>query len=403
MWNKKGQSANKTGLLIILITVVLVIYILFIPPEAREGLLEGQAPPSVGDEDRPGEQYQVIEEFLNQRVGQLTYVSRERERYSIPAHTVSTDVEGTTIQERESLSIKRTLFDEETRSVDFSINKDLTEDLTLAFRVQEGRGTLTVDLNGNEIYEDRLTRGNSPPIRITKDELRDGENTITFRTSSPGITFWRANTYDLRSINIVGDVKDVSQQAAQQEIYVQPENFENIQRSRIQYVPVCDESQVSSFEIRMNNFRLFQGVPDCNVVNTIDFNPDAVFRGDNEIVTRVESGSVLVDNFELTTDFQRTQNKQYFFTVPQRYFFTEDGETKLYEPYKGEMEIGFTNTDEKRVNIYVNGRLHTINTREASLTKNITSDLVPGSNAVEVEPLEDITISRLRLSLLGRE
>jgi len=403
MWSKNGQSANRTGLMIILITVVLIIYILFIPPDAREDLLNSQNPPSPGENGEQGESYLVVERFLNQQVGQLDYISRNRERYSIPAHTVSTSVDGTTIQQRESLSVKRTLFDEEQRSIQFSINKDVTEDIILSFKVNEGRGKLLTELNGEEIYEEQLKKGNSPPIRINSDELRDGENTITFKTDSPGITFWRANQYNLENIAVTGDVQDVSQQAVRQELYVQPDDIENIERTRIQYVPVCDEDEVSSFEIRMNNFRLFQGVPDCNVINTIQFNPDAVFSGDNEIITRVETGNVLVDNFELTTYFQDTQSKQYFFTVPQKYFFTENGETQLYEEYLAELDLVFTNNEEKRVNLYINGRLHTINTRESRLTKNVTEDLIPGSNAIEIEPVEDLTISRLQLNLLGRE
>ena len=399
MMCKKGQSGSRAGLMIILITVVLLIYLLFIPPADREALLEGGETSNLPSDGN----FLIIEELLDQRVGTLDYSSRNELTYSIPTFTVATSIEGTTIQERNQLQVSRSTFSEDSKQMTFNVNPDLTRDIVLSFTVVEASGTLTVELNGEEIYVDTLVRGNSPPIRITPQELQR-ENTLRFSVDTPGITFWRTNEYTLRNVQITADVQDVSQRANTQSVYIEQDDFDTIEIARLRYVPQCEPEEVTGFEISFNNFNLFRGVPDCGVINAIKFDPAAVFPGANDITTRVQTGSVLVDAMELETRFEGTQNKQYFFSIPRRFFTTDsEGVPILPDAFQVRARFTFPNDEEKRLNTFFNGRLKTINTREPEVEFNITEYVEPGSNVVELEPVEDISIARLEIDLIGEE
>ena len=86
--------------MIILIAVVLLLYLLFLPPQTRDALLfEDDIPGSNGD-SIPGSQ-DVEERLLLEEVGRLEYAENERDRYNIPAYTVTTSYEGTELQNEE--------------------------------------------------------------------------------------------------------------------------------------------------------------------------------------------------------------------------------------------------------------------------------------------------------------
>jgi hypothetical protein len=392
---KQGQSANRVGTMIILITVVLILYLLFLPPDTRDQILYNESDPgeTVGENGD-----EVIERLLDTTVGDLEYVDRNRRRHSVPAYTVSARLEGTELQSRETMSVSRSLFNERIGRMRFTTTPSLTQDVRLSFNVESGQGDLTVRLNDEVLYTDETTAGSVPPIRIDADQLRS-ENTLTFTVESPGIAFWSANEYRLENVRVTADVRDESQNRNYQSVFIPQDDYNRIERVEAEYIATCQEDDVEGFQMVINDFLLFEGTPDCALTTKKEFDADVLQPGQNDLVTQVEEGRVLVDRFTLTTYFGETEEKTYYFELDDTYF-PADNRTVLDSDYEVNATFVFADDDEKQFNYFVNGRRESVTTREARLTESVSEKVIQGTNSFRIEPRSDFTMSRLHVDLI---
>lgn len=394
---KRGQSANRVGTMIILITVVLLLYLLFLPPDTRDEILFNET----GDPTTtPGSDISIEERLVDVNVGDLEYVGRNQERTSIPAYTVSAELEGTELQSRDSIQVSKSLFSEQTGSMTFTTSPSLTEDVRLSFNVEDASGDLTVRLNGEVLYTDDAGQGSVPPIRIDADQL-ESQNTVSFSVSSPGVAFWSSNRYDLGNVRVTANVRDQSQNRNYQTVFIPQDDYDRVERVEAEYVATCTEDDVQGFELTINDFLLFEGTPDCALTTRKEFDPDALKPGQNELVTRVEQGRVLIDRFRLTTYFGETQTETYYFELDDQYF-NPDNRTDLDEDYTVNATLTFADDEQKQFNYFVNGRRTSVTTREATITRDLSDFVIEGTNSFRIEPRNDFTLSRLTLDLLER-
>lgn len=394
--SKRGQSANKVGTMIILITIVLLLYLLFLPPANRDQILYNDSDPTGNFSGTD-----IEDRLLDVSPGDLEYVSRDKQRYSIPAYTVSSEFEGVELFSEESFIVQRSLFSERQRSYRFQATPSLTEDVILSFTVDDARGTLTVTLNNETLYTGTPTQGNIPPIRIDSDELRS-QNTVRFETNPPGLAFWSTNQYQISNARITAQVKDTKSNQNYQSAYIPADDYNRIERAEVEYIASCDEDDVNDFELAINDFLLFEGTPDCALVNRKEFDPGALVPGQNDITTRVNGGSVLVDKFTLTTYYEDTETKTYYFELKDKYFVNTTRSPSVHPDYYVNATYTFAGDENKQFNAFINGRRRSITTDEASVSQNITRFVKPGTNAIRVEPRNDFTMPRLTVDLSRR-
>lgn len=377
--------------------VVMILYILFLPPADRQDLLQGTAT-TTGTTSTASSKTLLLE-----KPGTLTYFSSSEKDYDFPAFTINTEKKGQIIKSKSSLYVKNSVFDKIEEDVDFSIDPDLSENLILSFNVAIGEGTLNVELNGETVFNGELTQGASIPIYLDAQSLSD-YNTLRFSVSSPGIAFWRYNEYRLTDLKITADVTDISESEATQTLTLQQKEIDRLSRARLRYSPVCTQTKVTNFEIALNNQRLFKGEPDCGVYNYIDIQKEDLAVGTNELKFRVEEGKVLVDRLRLTNSLEEAEYPIYYFEMDTSYFnriksneTDEPDEYELKSKYEAVLDLTFPNTDKKRFEIFLNGKKMSFNTYKIKETRSVDNYLTAGTNSVEIRPLDDVTINELKI------
>jgi len=396
--NRKGQSGSNAAIVIIISVVVMVLYILFLPPADRQELLQGTSSSSTSSTGTASSKILLLE-----KPGNLSYFSSDEKSYDFPAFTINTEKKGQIIKSKSTLYVKNSVFEKIEENVDFSIDPTLSENLILSFNVAVGEGILTIELNGEKVYSGELSAGASIPVYLDSQSLSD-YNTLRFSVSSPGVAFWRYNEYQLKDIKITADVTDISESQATQTITLQQKEIDRLTRARLRYDPVCIQTQVTNFEISLNNQRLFKGDPDCGVYNYIDLAKEDLAVGTNEFTFRIEKGKVLVDRLRLINSLEEAQYPIYYFEIDTSYFnriksneTNEPDEYELKSKYEAVVDFTFPNTDKKRFEVFINGKKMSFNTYKIKETRSVDNYLTAGTNSVEIRPLEDVTINELKI------
>lgn len=323
---KKGVtevSAAPAATLVAIIGISIVLYIILIPPEARQELLGDQSySPFLPDQKTGSENYDVgiNKTLILENIGEVAYIKQRDIEHNIPAVNLYTKTAGSIIKEVNSLALKNALFSEEFKSIEFSL-KDVknTENVLLNFLAREGSGRLIIRLNGFEIFNNEISTINIRPIQLNKDLLRD-YNLIEFEVESPGFLFWKVNRYTLEKITVTGDVTDISKREATGLFYIEPDEKDNAEKATFEFYPDCDVKKVGRFTVSLNQRPIYTGIPDCNVLNRQDFTPSYLETGNNIITLFAESGDYYVDNMKVDVQLKEPENYIYYFNLDEDNF-----------------------------------------------------------------------------------
>ncbi|MFC2134728.1 hypothetical protein ACFLTH_08940 [Bacteroidota bacterium] len=387
---KKG-TASGAAILVILITVVLVFYILFLPPEDRAELL-GEENKTSDDNKQTDSGYNKT--LLKENIGRLDYLKFDYREYDIPSFRVYSEESGTEIKKISSLYIKSAMGEHKTYNTTFELNKRLTSNVKLAFNVADSKGRLTIYLNGREIFSGALKEGSPSPIDLPSN-LLDYENELSFYVSKPGIAFWRTNRYTIENLIITGDILDVSHSTSRQYFYVSEVEKLNLETIKLKYYPVCDVSTTGTLDIYLNGHETFSGIADCGIYNTLFLDVDAVYEGKNELEFVASEGSYLFDRVSVRTELDELLYPVYYFDLDEELFYKND----LKDDFNVTLQIRFVNDDDKRMEFLINGRRRHISTDEIKYTTKLDDYVLPETNSLELVPQSIIDIAELKVLL----
>lgn len=324
---KKGQGASASNL-IIAITVLIVLYILFLPPSDRAALLGDQATtvttPATSYDVLPGDLIAGGRETVFSTVpGRIEFSALNSLEVPLNAFTLYRTTDARVIEEFNPIHVKNGIGDRTVRTIDFTIpNLQNTDNVRLSFRAPRHEGVLTITLNGHEIYEYDITTSSPEPIRLRSD-LLDTRNELTFSVSGVGWQFWRTNEYSLDSIKITGDITDTTRQASMNSFHITEEQARNLETARMKFHPQCRESDVGRLTIRLNNREVFSAIPDCATLNFVDFTPNLLLPGRNTVDFATDRGSYLIDLISISMGFKGNHIPVYYFDLERNWFTTE--------------------------------------------------------------------------------
>ncbi|MGV8169475.1 MAG: hypothetical protein ACP5N3_05450 [Candidatus Nanoarchaeia archaeon] len=391
--NRSGQQSGNAAILIIIITVLIVLYILFLPPAEREALLANNSATHNGSSSTG----QIL---LRESPGALDYIAEDQKDYDFPSFTINTEVRGEVLSSRNSLYVKNSVFEKKEEVVVFTADPELTDNIVLSFNIEKAEGRLNVVLNGETILDSELLEGNSPPINIDTHNLQTS-NELRFSVSSPGVAFWRFNEYSLKNVKVTADVTDISQSENVQSLSLTDEDIKYLESAQLRYSPVCNLQEISSMEVLINGYSLFKGVPDCGMYNYAPIAAGTLKEGQNQIVFRVDRGSILIDRLRLTSTYETDNNPIYYFEVEEDNFTNPDDpeDYELNSDLDAYLDLTFPNTNPKRFEIFINGMKIGFNTARTKETKQIDNYIRPGTNSVEIRPLQDMTMTEIRIRL----
>lgn len=401
--NKKGSehgggddttSAGGAAVLVALIALFIVFYILFLPPSERDALLNNTDNSTISTSDSLKNATLIFE-----RPGKLNYVTTQAIEHSMNAFTLFKTTETQIIDSTSSLYVKSNIFEKQAKQIQFGVD-DIknTENYVLTFNVPKHTGRLSIGLNGNPIYEDTIDTANPAPIKLPKTNIKTN-NVLEFTVSGVGWAFWSSNEYGLDGIQILGDVTDVSRQESQGTIFVEREEFDNLQKVTLQFNPECKIKEVGDLTISINGILIFSGIPDCGVLNFKDIPKDKLEEGQNSITFRTNKGTYLVDNVMVETGLKKINYPTYYFELTDKQFNDlKNGDRNLNVTLKY-VDIG----EPKRAKIIVNGHIMSVDAKtKLKSQKAIPSEYIENreNNYIRIEPdRNDVEIAQMQVFL----
>jgi len=380
---KRAQSASAATLIGI-ITILLIFYILFLPPAERQSLLSDA---NVSETGEPI-QKQVL---LKAPIGQMNYVGEKEYDHYLPNLYLHESRSAEILANINPFTIKKTVYKTDRKEHTFKIaDPENTQNIFLSITTPKHEGILNIKFNELDLFEGEVRQTNPPPIPIKKDYLQE-KNTIAFQLEGFGIP---TREYEFSEAKIIGDVLDISRLAGKSTIPISNTEYNNIDRAWIDFYPLCDQFKVGVMDILINNKKIFSGVPECESLNRKDIYKEDLKPGKNEIEIILSSGSASIEQIRIKTLLGETKSFQDYFQA----------DSKLYNQIiSGQRRVNLLikfidDNTLKNARLNVNGRLYMIDQRTPNYRADITDDIEEGNNYIELTPLTELNIVKLEIT-----
>jgi hypothetical protein len=378
------------SLLIFLTGVLLVIYILMLPPGDRSELLEQNRTEDDDDDTRDD-----ITILMTREPGRLTNIADDEIVHDLPSFNLFSRTDASILLDFDSIYISKSLFEEQQRNISFNINEfENTDNYVLSFTSPKHEGILTILLNDKIIHSNELSTASPSPITLPGDWL-DRSNNLVFKVSGPGIEFWKSNEYILQDLKITADITDTSSLENKQIIVVNEEEKAYLESFELRFLVDCKASDVSPLQVYLNKRLIYSSVPDCGYpvqVPTVD--ETRIRQGENDLLFRADKGSYLVYSAEVTLNLERP-------LFPTYYFILDEEQYKDLKNDKADINVTLlfpNDVDRKKGTVHVNGFFFEINTFDKSFNRKVNQYVREGNNAVEIRPeTEKLDVTELQV------
>jgi hypothetical protein len=335
MFAKKATTVTGAPILIAIITLLIIIYVLALPPADRANLLgeqtttvttPGQVVPNQGIVKHSGK-----ETLLSEVPGNIDYTALNELEIPLNAFTLYKTVDAKEVEEFNPFYIKNGLGDKSSKNISFNIeNLENMDNFIMTFTAKKNDGILSVKLNGVSIYEYDIESPQSASLKLKKTMLQE-ENTLEFSVSGVGFNFWKTNEYTIEGLKIIADVTDTSRQESMNSFFVSETQGGNIERAKLEFNPECKTSEVGKLTVALNDRTVFSGIPDCGSLNFVDLAPNMIIVGKNKINFYTDKGSYLMDLIKIKLEFEDNEIPVYYFDMDESYFnlkydVVDDGE-----------------------------------------------------------------------------
>lgn len=391
--NKKGDSqtisAGPIAVLVFVIALFMALYIILIPPEDRNALLNQTG--NIKDNERAGESLYLLEP---KNPGVIKPFASDTEIQDIDSVNVFIRDEPDINLLSNSLFISKSTFSETSKKLSFKSEElDLLNKVTLFFNVEEQEGSLIVLVNDVEVLNEMAKGQQSVTIPLT---ILDKFNTIEFRVSSPGAAIWKSNKYRLTDIRLKQNVELKNPVESRTFILTETEAKEN---AKINFDVFCNnpgKSRGNRLTININNNKLEQEVVDCvSSGKRLEIKHEDLKQGNNILTFEIDKGDFLINNIELETKVKEGGAIKYDFSVA-----SDDLDDILNDFVEAELRLDFTDEGKKKATIDINGNKFTLETDEVSFSRTISSFIKEGNNFLRITPLNEFELDNLEIRLI---
>ena len=387
---KKGQeTGGHAATLVAIIALLILLYILFVPPETRNELLgiENETSSGVGNSEENGVNITLVEEWP----GRIDYTDLSEVDHDLPTVTLFSRKEGTLIKEKDSVYVSKALFGESFYELQFDI-EDLedVDNVLLSFVANKRDGRLKINLNGNEIFNREIETLNINPIRLKNDLLKES-NILKFEASSPGVAFWSRNEYELSNVKLTADITDTTKLDAKLKFIVDEEEKAHIKKGSIRFFVDCDRKQGKLF-VNLNDNNLYSAVPDCQDYVKVEYLPYALKEGENELEFSVTEGAYLIDRIITTSSLKKPREFIYDFKLNESFYRDiRRGDHNIY------LRMNFIDKEYKEADLMINGQLTHMSTEELEYERDLRSFIREGMNAIKITPKASMYVQDLKV------
>ncbi len=389
---KRGQSAAGAAVLIAIIAALIVGFVILIPPQERAKLLDDNTNSS--SIIVPG---LVEKKLISVSPGRIDYLTQQEVEHPIPVVNIYARTEAKILAEKNVAYAKKGVFSEQTDVLTVMV-PDLkhTKNMLLSLDVKAVKGKLVIIVNGEQVFNDEVASGSLAPITVPQNILKE-QNTVVFTASSPGLAFWRTDEVSLENIKAVADVTSVEAQSSRNVFLVSETEKENLQKVVLKFQPSCKYQEVGVLEITINGKLIYSSVPDCDLaIIPIEFAPEVLNQGENEVVFRTEKGDYLLIHILVKSDLKELEFPTYYFDLSyEEYRKIVDGDKRV------RLTLNFVDVVARKFgDLEINGHKRYFDTKEVSYVLDVSDDIVQGTNALKIKPRKTLEVRELRADLL---
>jgi hypothetical protein len=379
--NKKGAEPKIQGL-IILVAILMILYIIVMPPCDRCLILGEDCEEECENELLKGVLLRVSPGDLDLEDGDK--ITHTLESVDLFIHD---EPEINTLSN--SLNIKNGLFGELDQELEFSLSDaDTLDKLSLSFAVIESKGNLILTLNGKQIFNQKISKNRIETIELPKEYLEES-NKIRLQVSPPGLVFWSSNKYYLKDIKLRKEFELIHSSEVL-DFSISSSERNSITNSELDFFIFCNgelgESNI--MKISLNNHLVFSKLIACmSEEYNIELDEEDFESGVNELRFSVTGGDYLISGIEITNEVEGRVYPSYTFYVRNEVY--EDA-----ADYYLMLEM-FGNR--KRADIIVNDETIRLNTDTTFAEFDISRMVKKGNNFVEIRPDTDFSIDELKV------
>ncbi len=386
MHAKKGQSAGGAASLIAAILGLMLLYILFLPPEARDELLGNNATP--GEVKGISEPSRIL---LLEKPGTVFRAKQDQFEHNLNAFNLYAKSEDRLIKSMGSVFVESKSGSTKKKTAAFSAEPGKTGNAQLSFQVKDHSGRLIVSLNDQEIFNGEA----SAAQLIVLDNLQ-ADNVLEFSAPETGFAFWQRNFYELTDVKITATVSQTEGLEARQTFIIGSEEINGLESASLLYFVYCRVTEAGSLRVFVNDGLVHSGVPDCGSPVKLPIDAGLLNRGVNTVRFSADSGSYLMDQVQVKTKLRQPIEPIYFFEVNDTQYSWINNNT--FDTF---LRMGFVDdNEEKRAELTINNRKLSMDTRRtANFTRNIDQYIVRGNNFIKIAPETTLNVIELRIQL----
>ncbi len=376
----------QAGTLIGLIALLLIFYILFLPPEERKALLAEERAPGV-----PGGMPGIGDILFRAAPGKLTFVSQDHFDHLIPNLFLSEERQAKVLAEANPFVIKKGWFRKDFKNISFFLpDLETVDNVMIGFQTPVRRGRLKVIVNSVPVFEGDIRVQNPAPIVLPKGMLKVN-NMIEFQVWGFGLVFSRE--YHIEDLKIIGEITDVRKQEAANAFSVPEIEYENIESGYLGFYPVCDPENVGILDIMLNGKVISSAVPVCDSPARHDLFKEDFMPGKNALGFKLRSGIARIEQILAKTFVKPTKGfSDFFFIEPDVFTAIATGKAHAI------LEIEFVDDGRlKEARTNVNGRLDVLSQRDPRFIRDISSVVKDGNNFISIDPMTDVSIMNLEV------
>ncbi len=394
--HKKGQQPSAAGniaALIALIALFLIGYIILIPPEEREKLLgeDGNGVNNRGDRNNGVIESRVL---LQDSPGLVNTFKDDSVKHKLSPVELFTRGEPEVDNLASSLSISRTLFADNMKTIDFNIDDtENLQDINLFFFVREAKGKLIIELNGNEVLNQEIEENQIKNIILPRSLIKKG-NTLKFSTD---FKWFSSNEYELEDVRLRKEFSLNNVEETRNFVLSESE-IKLADRARLNYFVTCSK-KIDNAVLTINlNDKPFERIdlPCIGDEASFDIDLDDLREGSNQFKFSIDNGDFRFSDLEVIIELEGREFPTFNFAVDQ-------DEVDAINDNNLEARLTMIFIDDgkrKEAELLINNNKIFLDTNDDKYEKDVSRLLEEGSNKLQIIPKNSFEIIDLTIELV---
>ena len=388
MVNKRGQAAYEASILIVIIALLLLVYIILLPPAEREALLADEEGSTTSATSEPP----ASKVLLSESPGKVYSYTTNKQNINIEPVRVFSKIEAESASLVKSLTVSRNLLKNNFKEVLFDVkDMDKLDSAKLLFLIKESKGSLTITLNDNLVYEGELD-SSQLPIELPKSYLKATGNVLRLESESTGWRLFSSNYYLLQDLNLVKSLNIKNSRSVRN--FLMDVEEQKIRSGKLLYFISCNDNENGQLTISLNNRQVFKDLVFCEYQDEreIPISKDLFsLSGSNTLTFEIDSGDYSIDPVKLTVELARSTYPTYNFEVDSRLWDDiQDGNAKVT------LKLGL-GEGRKKASLVIQGETLSMDTSASVYERDITSLVENGANSIKIIPENNFDISSLKV------